>query len=57
MQEAMTDLKDPHGRDVSIRMELGSGSVVAGVVGTQKVFHGLGRCGERSVANGIDGRR
>jgi adenylate cyclase len=39
MRDAATDLRDPHGRSVPIRMGVGSGPVVAGVVGTQKFFY------------------
>jgi adenylate cyclase len=39
MQEVAADLRDPHGRDVPIRMGIASGPVVAGVVGTRKFFY------------------
>jgi adenylate cyclase len=39
MREAATDLHDPHGREVPIRIGIGSGPVVAGVVGTRKFFY------------------
>jgi adenylate cyclase len=39
MRDAATDLRDPHGHSVPIRMGIGSGPVVAGVVGTRKFFY------------------
>jgi adenylate cyclase len=39
MREAASDLRDPHGRDVPIRIGIASGPVVAGVVGTRKFFY------------------
>jgi adenylate cyclase len=39
MRDAATDLHDPHGRHVPIRIGIGSGPVIAGVVGTRKFFY------------------
>lgn len=39
MAEAVSDLKDPQGRDVPLRIGLASGPVVAGVVGARKFFY------------------
>ena len=39
MREVASGLRDPHGRDVPIRMGIASGPVVAGVVGTPKFFY------------------
>jgi adenylate cyclase len=39
MAEAVTDLKDPHGREVPLRIGLAAGPVVAGVVGARKFFY------------------
>jgi adenylate cyclase len=39
MRDAATDLCDPHGRAVPIRIGIASGPVVAGVVGTRKFFY------------------
>jgi adenylate cyclase len=39
MADAVADLKDPHGRDVPIRIGLAAGPVVAGVVGARKFFY------------------
>ena len=39
MREAATGWRDPHGRNVPIRIGIGSGPVVAGVVGTRKFFY------------------
>lgn len=39
MAEAVADLKDPHGREVPLRIGLASGPVVAGVVGARKFFY------------------
>ncbi|HJQ60450.1 MAG TPA: adenylate/guanylate cyclase domain-containing protein [Vineibacter sp.] len=39
MRDATTGWRDPHGRTVPIRMGIGSGPVVAGVVGTRKFFY------------------
>jgi adenylate cyclase len=36
---AAAELRDPHGRDVPIRLGIASGPVVAGVVGTRKFFY------------------
>ena len=41
MREVAADLRDPHGRDVPIRMGIASGPVVAGVVGTRKFFYDM----------------
>ena len=38
IRDAATDLRDPHGRSVPIRIGIASGPVVAGVVGTRKFF-------------------
>jgi adenylate cyclase len=37
--DAVSDLKDPQGRDVPLRIGLASGPVVAGVVGARKFFY------------------
>ena len=39
MRDAAMDLRDPQGREVPIRIGIGSGPVVAGVVGTRKFFY------------------
>jgi adenylate cyclase len=39
MCEAATEWRDPRGRNVPVRIGLGSGPVVAGVVGTRKFFY------------------
>src|SRR5262245_58311479 len=39
MRDAVSDLRDPHGRDVPIRIGLAAGPVVAGVVGARKFFY------------------
>jgi adenylate cyclase len=39
MADAVADLKDPHGRDVPLRIGLAAGPVVAGVVGARKFFY------------------
>jgi adenylate cyclase len=39
MREAATGWRDPRGRNVPIRIGIGSGPVVAGVVGTRKFFY------------------
>jgi adenylate cyclase len=39
MREAATGWRDPHGRNAPIRIGIGSGPVVAGVVGTRKFFY------------------
>jgi adenylate cyclase len=39
MRDVAMGLKDPHGRRVPIRIGIGSGAVVAGVVGTRKFFY------------------
>lgn len=39
MAAAVADLKDPHGRAVPLRIGLGTGPVVAGVVGARKFFY------------------
>ncbi|MHC9292873.1 adenylate/guanylate cyclase domain-containing protein [Mycobacterium sp. LTG2003] len=39
MAEAVADLKDPHGREVPLRIGLAAGPVVAGVVGARKFFY------------------
>jgi adenylate cyclase len=39
MADAVSDLKDPQGRDVPLRIGLASGPVVAGVVGARKFFY------------------
>lgn len=39
MADAVTDLKDPQGRDVPLRMGMAAGPVVAGVVGAKKFFY------------------
>lgn len=39
MADAVADLKDPHGREVPLRIGLAAGPVVAGVVGARKFFY------------------
>src|SRR6185295_10659784 len=39
MCDAAANLRDPHGRSVSMRIGVSSGAVVAGVVGTSKFFY------------------
>jgi adenylate cyclase len=39
MADAVADLKDPQGRKVPLRIGLGAGPVVAGVVGARKFFY------------------
>jgi len=39
MRDAAEDLRDPHGRKVPVRMGIGVGPVVAGVVGTRKFYY------------------
>jgi adenylate cyclase len=39
MADAVAGLKDPHGRDVSLRIGLAAGPVVAGVVGSRRFFY------------------
>jgi adenylate cyclase len=39
MRASVAELRDPHGRNVSIRIGIACGSVVAGVVGTRKIFY------------------
>lgn len=39
MADAVAGLKDPHGRDVPLRIGLAAGPVVAGVVGARKFFY------------------
>jgi adenylate cyclase len=39
MRAIATDLKDPHGRSVPLRIGMACGPVVAGVVGTRKFFY------------------
>ncbi|HKH51402.1 MAG TPA: adenylate/guanylate cyclase domain-containing protein [Mycobacterium sp.] len=39
MADAVSDLKDPQGREVPIRIGLAAGPVVAGVVGARKFFY------------------
>lgn len=39
MADAVADLRDPHGRDVPLRIGLAAGPVVAGVVGARKFFY------------------
>lgn len=39
MADAVAGLKDPHGRDIALRMGLASGPVVAGVVGSRRFFY------------------
>jgi adenylate cyclase len=39
MRAAAADLPDPHGRGVAIRIGIGTGPIVAGVVGTRKFFY------------------
>ena len=39
MRTIATDLKDPHGRSVPLRIGMACGPVVAGVVGTRKFFY------------------
>jgi adenylate cyclase len=39
MRDAAASLRDPHGRLVPLRIGIASGPVVAGVVGTRKIFY------------------
>jgi adenylate cyclase len=39
MCEAAREWRDPHGRNVPVRIGISSGPVVAGVVGTRKFFY------------------
>jgi adenylate cyclase len=39
MADAVSDLKDPQGRDVPLRIGIAAGPVVAGVVGARKFFY------------------
>lgn len=39
MADAVADLRDPHGREVPLRIGLAAGPVVAGVVGARKFFY------------------
>jgi len=39
IRDAATNLHDPHGRHVPIRIGIASGPVIAGVVGTRKFFY------------------
>ena len=39
MRDIAADLRDPHGSNVPIRIGMGAGPVVAGVVGTRKFFY------------------
>ncbi len=39
MRAIATDFRDPHGRNVPIRIGMACGPVVAGVVGTRKFFY------------------
>ena len=39
MADAVADLKDPHGREVPLRIGMAAGPVVAGVVGARKFFY------------------
>jgi adenylate cyclase len=41
MRDAATELRDPHGHNVPIRIGIASGPVVAGVVGTRKFFYDI----------------
>jgi adenylate cyclase len=38
MRDTVRELRDPHGRSVSVRIGMACGSVIAGVVGTRKIF-------------------
>jgi adenylate cyclase len=39
LRDATSDLRDPHGRSVHIRMGIASGPMVGSVVGTRKFFY------------------
>ncbi|MBV9318467.1 MAG: adenylate/guanylate cyclase domain-containing protein, partial [Mycobacterium sp.] len=39
MADAVAGLKDPHGRDIALRMGFAAGPVVAGVVGSRRFFY------------------
>jgi hypothetical protein len=50
---AVANLKDPDGA-APLRIGIGIGPVIAGVVGTRRFFYDMGRCRQCRVPNGVD---